>query len=66
MLFITIISFILIYFGIQINLNLNATFSDAKESFGTDVSRNPAVLINAESAIQKAFCEKNIPHYVVV
>jgi hypothetical protein len=51
MLFTTIISFVLIYFGIQINLNLNSTFSEAKDIFGTDIGRNTHVLLNAEKEL---------------
>lgn len=66
MLFTTLISFVLIYFGIMINLNLNQTFAETKEIFGTDIGRNVAVLLNADSADSKRYCESNIPLYLEV
>jgi len=56
MLFTTIISFIIILFGIMINLNLNQTFAEAKEVFGTDIGRNTALFLNAESGLQEQYC----------
>lgn len=64
MLFTTIISFVIIYFGIMINLNLNETFSQAKLIFGTDISSNTAIFLNAETDMQKNYCEANIPLYL--
>jgi len=63
MLFTTIISFIIILFGIMINLNLNQTIAEAKEVFGTDIGRNTALFLNAESELQEQYCSANIPLY---
>jgi len=48
MVFTTILSFILIYCGVQINLNLNETYSEVKEVFGSAIGRNTGLLLNAE------------------
>jgi hypothetical protein len=66
MLFTTIISFVIIYFGIQINLNLNQTFAESKEVFGTDIGRNTAIFLNAKDELQKSYCQANVPLYLEV
>jgi len=66
MVFTTILSFILIFCGIQINLNLNETYSEVKEVFGTAIGRNTGLLLNAEVEKQKSYCENNIPLYLAV
>ena len=42
----------IIYFGIQINLNLNETFKEAKLVFGTDINTNTDIFLNADAATQ--------------
>jgi len=64
MLFTVIISFVIIYYGININLNLNETFNQAKLVFNTDISRNTALFLNAKADQQKTYCEANIPLYL--
>ena len=64
MLFTTIISFVIIYFGIMINFNLNQTFKESKRVFGTDISRDTTIFLNAAAATQKEYCIANIPLYL--
>jgi hypothetical protein len=66
MIFTTILSFILIFCGIQINLNLNDTYSEVKEIFGTSIGRNTDILVNAEIEKQTTYCKNNIPLYLAV
>jgi hypothetical protein len=51
MVFTTLISFALIYLGIQINLNMNIIFTDSKTLFGESFGRNIALFTGADAAI---------------
>lgn len=47
-------------------MNLNETYSEVKAVFGTSIGRNTAILVNADGAKQKAYCENNCPLYLAV
>ena len=51
MIFITLFSFILLYLGILINLNINETHTRVKYAFGGEFNVNESLILNAGVAL---------------
>jgi len=49
MVFTTLISFVLIFMGIMINLNLNSSYEDMKQYFGDNFAKQYSLFINADT-----------------
>lgn len=61
MIFITLFSFILLYLGILINLNINETHTRVKYAFGSEFNVDESLILNAGVALQTSYCVDNIP-----
>lgn len=62
MVFTTLISFVLIFMGIMINLNLNSSYEDMKQYFGDNFAKQYSLFINADIDTQQKFCGTYVPH----
>lgn len=61
MVFTTIISLLLIFIGILINLNLNSSYEEMRSVYGSNFGVQTALLINSEDDVKEGFCNVFVP-----
>jgi hypothetical protein len=64
MTFTTFISFIVIYLGIVINLNLNVAFHQEKIFYGGDIGRHQDLFLESTLKAQTEFCTEAAHLYI--
>ena len=61
MVFTSLISFILIFVGILINLNLNSSYEEMKKVYGTNFGVQTSLFINSDNEVKEQFCKSFVP-----